>query len=86
MAPVTLFFGTFVDLPRLRSGRKHELSINHGVLWVSVSTGRIEGFDWSVDSEEELQSFVRKNGWVDTQIVRSREDQNEFFFPGFIGT
>lgn len=86
MAPVTLFFGTFVDLPRLNSGRKHELSINHGVLWMAASTGRVEGFDWSVDSEEKLQSLVRKNGWADVQIVRAREDQNEFFFPGFIGT
>ncbi|KAL4804015.1 hypothetical protein BDV18DRAFT_34382 [Aspergillus unguis] len=88
MEPVILFYGTFVDLPRTKSGKKHALSIKHGALWVSSSTGRISGFDWSVSGEEELQALIQKNGWNQSgvEIVRSREDENEFFFPGFIDT
>ncbi|KAL4976050.1 hypothetical protein BDW66DRAFT_159982 [Aspergillus desertorum] len=83
---ITLFYGTFVDLPRAKSGEKHELSVKHGAIWVSSSTGRIEGSDWSVANEAELQSLIRKNGWTSVPIVRAREEQNEFFFPGFIDT
>ncbi|KAL4787063.1 hypothetical protein BJX76DRAFT_319404 [Aspergillus varians] len=86
MAPITLFYGQFIDLPRKKVGEKHELSIRHGALWVSPSSGRIEGLDWSISSEAELQSLIKKNGWVDIQVVRTREEQNEFFFPGFIDT
>ncbi|KAL6238501.1 hypothetical protein BDW75DRAFT_237388 [Aspergillus navahoensis] len=83
---ITLFYGTFVDLPRTKSGEKHELSIRYGALWVSSSTGRIEGSDWSIANEAELQCLIRKNGWIGVPIVRAREEQNEFFFPGFIDT
>ncbi|KAL2832484.1 hypothetical protein BDW59DRAFT_180959 [Aspergillus cavernicola] len=83
---VTLFYGTFVDLPRVKSGDKHELSIKHGALWVSPATGRIQGFDWSISSEADLQFLIKKSGWAGAQIVRAREEQNEFFFPGFIDT
>jgi guanine deaminase len=85
--PVTLFYGTFVDLPRTESGSKHELSIRHGALWVSTRTGRIAGSDWSITSEAQLQSLIRRNAWPGTvRIIRAREDLNEFFFPGFIDT
>ncbi|RDW67223.1 chlorohydrolase family protein [Aspergillus mulundensis] len=83
---ITLFYGTFVDLPRVEYGWKHELSIRHGALWVSSSTGRITGSDWSIANESDLQSLIKKNGWHGIQIVRAREEQNEFFFPGFIDT
>ena len=82
---ITLFYGTFVDLPRTRSGEKHELAIRHGAIWVSSATGRIQGFDWSIANEAELQSLLRKNGWTGVPIIRALEQENEFFFPGFIG-
>ncbi|KAL4768514.1 hypothetical protein BDW60DRAFT_219654 [Aspergillus nidulans var. acristatus] len=83
---ITLFYGTFVDLPRTRSDEKHELAIRHGAIWVSSSTGRIQGSDWSIANEAELQSLIRKNGWTKVPIVRALEEENEFFFPGFIDT
>ncbi|PKY05655.1 Metallo-dependent hydrolase [Aspergillus campestris IBT 28561] len=94
MAVYTVFYGTFVHLPRATpSTTKHELSIHHGALWVSVQDGRIKGFDWSVASEDDLVALMRKHGWsVDgssgtkVTLVRAREDQNEFFFPGFVDT
>ncbi|PLN79401.1 Metallo-dependent hydrolase [Aspergillus taichungensis] len=94
MAAYTLFYGTFVHLPRATpSTTKHELSIHHGALWVSVQDGRIEGFDWSVASEDDLVALMRKRGWsVDgvsgtkVTLVKARADQNEFFFPGFVDT
>ena len=94
MATYTLFYGTFVHLPRATpSTTKHELSIHHGALWVSVQDGRIKGFDWSVASEDELVALMRKRGWsvdgvsgTQVNLVRARADQNEFFFPGFVDT
>ncbi|KAL2866910.1 chlorohydrolase family protein [Aspergillus lucknowensis] len=86
-APVTVFYGTFVDLPRVKPGENHELAIHHGALWVSSATGRIEGLDWSISSEEQLARLFKLNGWSDrVKIVRAREEANEFFFPGFIDT
>ncbi|KAL4932360.1 chlorohydrolase family protein [Aspergillus undulatus] len=87
MAPeVTLYYGTFVDLPRVKAGAKHELSIRQGALWVASSTGRIEGCDWSISSEEELPSLIQRHGWSNVEVVKALEEQNEFFFPGFIDT
>ncbi|OJJ50610.1 hypothetical protein ASPZODRAFT_162566 [Penicilliopsis zonata CBS 506.65] len=101
MAPAyTVFYGTFIDLPRSITEEKLALDINHGTLWVSSVDGRIKGFDWTVHSEKELEAFLQKEGWVEevenmqngvgpqekVKIVRAREDQNEFFFPGFIDT
>ncbi|KAL3474240.1 hypothetical protein BJX99DRAFT_181755 [Aspergillus californicus] len=86
MAPqMTLFYGTFIDLPRTKSGEKHELSVKHGALCVSAATGQIEEF-WSISSEEELQVLLKKNCWTGAEVIRAREEQNEFFFPGFIDT
>lgn len=99
MSVFTLFFGTFIHLPRIPSeGKRPALEINHGVLWVSTSDGRIKGFNWNVHDEDGLRSLMEKENWVEehrgspargvskVKIVRAREDQNEFFFPGFIGT
>ncbi|KAI9372758.1 hypothetical protein BJX61DRAFT_505871 [Aspergillus egyptiacus] len=83
---LTVFYGTFVDLPRIKSNDRHELSVNHGALWVSSASGRIEGFDWSISSEAELQALMNRNGWVGVNIVRAQDELNEFFFPGFIDT
>ena len=98
----TLFFGTFIQLPRAPSNGKHVLSIHRGALWVSTSDGRIKGIDWSVQDEEGLRALMQRNGWIEhevngfssdpspstekVKIVRAREEHNEFFFPGFIGT
>ncbi|KAL3462707.1 hypothetical protein BJX64DRAFT_258819 [Aspergillus heterothallicus] len=85
--PVTLFYGTFVDLPRTKSGSKHELSIRQGALWVSTSTGRIAGSDWSITNETQLQALINQKAWpANVRVIRAREDLNEFFFPGFIDT
>ncbi|KAL2810928.1 hypothetical protein BJX63DRAFT_400936 [Aspergillus granulosus] len=86
-SPVTLFYGTFVDLPRTKSGSRHELSIKQGALWVSTSTGRIAGSDWSISNETQLQSLIQRHAWPsNVYIVRARLELNEFFFPGFIDT
>ncbi|KAL1965465.1 hypothetical protein VTN77DRAFT_5721 [Rasamsonia byssochlamydoides] len=73
----TLFYGTFIQLPRLAPppGKKHVLSINHGALWASTADGRIKGFDWSVgiDDEEELKAWVERKGWV---VVDDPENGN----------
>lgn len=98
----TLFFGTFIHLPRTPLNGKHILSIHRGALWVSSSDGRIKGIDWNVQDEASLRALIQRNGWVDgevngvhcgssvppkkVKIVRAREEHNEFFFPGFIGT
>lgn len=94
----TLFFGTFIQLSSSpESGQGHKLIVTHGTLWVSASDGRIEGFEWGVESEEGLRELMGRKGWVDVdgslgnedaergvRIVRN-EDKNGFFFPGFIG-
>lgn len=74
MSPTyTLYHGTFIQLPRhVTSNTKPSLEINTGVLWVSNSDGRIQGFDWSVDidsdSEDEgekgLNAFLQDKGWT----------------------
>ena len=97
----TLFFGTFIQLPRTPSNGKHILSINRGALWVSTADGRIKGIDWNVQDEASLRALMKRNGWIANEvngfhsgpcpstekvkIIRAREDHNEFFFPGFIG-
>jgi guanine deaminase len=64
----TLFYGTFIQLPRQAppSGQKHALSINHGVLWVSTADGQIKGFDWgiNIDNDAELKAWLEKKGWT----------------------
>lgn len=97
MSPVyTVFYGTFIDLPRSKEGDRHVLTIRHGVLWASVADGTIEGTDWTITSDADLAAFLRKQGWVvdgsrpsksqvTVTVVRAQDDQNEFFFPGFIG-
>jgi guanine deaminase len=97
----TLFVGTFIQLPRAPLNGKHVLAVHKGALWVSTSDGRIKGMDWSVHDEEGLRALMRRHGWtgdgVDVNgvsegqslekvnVVRAREERNEFFFPGFIG-
>ncbi|KAL4942078.1 hypothetical protein BDV06DRAFT_193081 [Aspergillus oleicola] len=97
-----LFHGTFIDLPLLspspspstqqKQKHKHKLRIRHGALWVSSSTGRIEGCDWGVSSEADLQFLLHRKGWSESskngevEVVRADEGRNEFFFPGFIDT
>lgn len=100
--PYTLFFGTFIQLPRAPLNGKHILSIHRGALWVSTADGRIKGIDWDVQDEESLKALIQRNGWTGNEangfhsgpapstekvtINRAREEENEFFFPGFIGT
>ncbi|KAL4902731.1 hypothetical protein BDW74DRAFT_157465 [Aspergillus multicolor] len=83
---IILFYGTFVDLPRVEYGQTHKLSIRNGALWVSTETGRIQGSDWTIANEAQLDALIKRNGWRGVKIVGAREDQNEFFFPGFIDT
>ncbi|KAF7585225.1 hypothetical protein BBP40_011656 [Aspergillus hancockii] len=96
MAPTFLLFvGTFVHLPRTTS---EALEIWQGALWVSTADGRIKGFDRSIFNEDDLSVFLKTKGWVlsddgpccksktSVTIIRAREKQNEFFFPGFIDT
>ncbi|PLB50636.1 atrazine chlorohydrolase/guanine deaminase [Aspergillus steynii IBT 23096] len=99
--PYTLYFGTFVHLPREKSGLHHELAIHRGALWVSNDDGRIQGVDWSVEGHGGLLALVKSKGWVvagtntseygfskkpRVRIVTADEEKNEFFFPGFIDT
>lgn len=97
--PYTVYRGTFVDLPRLNSSStKPELVRNQGVLWVSSEDGRIKGHDWQVSDDASFQSFMSSHGWTDAdatdgnskstkvKVVESNDEQNQFFFPGFIGT
>ncbi|KAB8234228.1 uncharacterized protein BDW43DRAFT_65347 [Aspergillus alliaceus] len=98
MAPTFLLFvGTFVHLPRTSPKASKALEIRQGALWVSTADGRIKGSDWSIFNEDDLSLFLRAKGWVISEdefccksktsvtIIRAREEQNEFFFPGFIG-
>ncbi|OAX79560.1 guanine deaminase [Emergomyces africanus] len=66
----TVYYGTFVHLPRLpdepatpSSPPKHKLSINHGALWVSEADGKIEGIDWEVKDVEGLGELIKRKGW-----------------------
>ncbi|KAF9883931.1 hypothetical protein FE257_002674 [Aspergillus nanangensis] len=95
----TVFYGTFIDLPKTPSDDKHVLSIRHGALWVSTTDGRIQGADWTISSDAALTAFLRKKGWIShsdsksgataattVKIIHAKEDKSEFFFPGFIDT
>ncbi|OJJ76859.1 hypothetical protein ASPBRDRAFT_114296 [Aspergillus brasiliensis CBS 101740] len=98
----TLFVGTFIQLPRVKSPEGHKLAITRGALWVSTADGTIQGFDWTIANEKDLQRFLRQKKWtvVDDNdknghkarhgekvtLVVAREEENEFFFPGFIDT
>ncbi|RAH52982.1 chlorohydrolase family protein [Aspergillus piperis CBS 112811] len=96
----TLFVGTFIQLPRFKSDEGHKLAITRGALWVSTADGTIEGFDWSIANDRDLKRFLRHKGWtvvddknghkgkhgVKVTLVVAREEENEFFFPGFIDT
>ncbi|EHA27613.1 hypothetical protein CBS76997_7186 [Aspergillus niger] len=97
----TLFVGTFIQLPRFKSEEGHQLAITRGALWVSTADGTIEGFDWSIANDRDLKRFLRHKGWtvvgykdghnknkhgVEVTLVVAREEENEFFFPGFIDT
>ncbi|KAL4889878.1 atrazine chlorohydrolase/guanine deaminase [Aspergillus ambiguus] len=102
MSPTsTVFYGTFIDLPRTKSSDKHVLSIRHGAIWVSAD-GTIEGVDFTVANDRDLRTLIRRKGWTvrnDTHtsslksksqakvhLIRAEASQNEFFFPGFIDT
>lgn len=94
MAPTySVFVGIFVQLPQ---DKPTTLAIRKGAIWVSLDDGRIKGTDWNVMNEDDIQSLLRERGWVPegaapwrsgtrVKIIRAREEQNEFFFPGFIG-
>ncbi|KAJ6153681.1 guanine deaminase [Penicillium chermesinum] len=84
------------------STTKPQLVRHRGALWVSTSNGRIKGFDWSAQDDESFRDLMVRNNWttadvrtdlngdhepmIKVKIVRTREDRNEFFFPGFIDT
>ena len=101
MAPAyNLFFGTFVQLPKLLpTGGKCALAVSQGALWVSTADGKIKGFDWNVRNDDDLMSLVQTKQWSvedenlpngvgpheKVKIFRACEERNEFFFPGFIG-
>ncbi|KAJ5885380.1 Amidohydrolase 1 [Penicillium taxi] len=96
----TVYHGTFIHLPMVKDqSSKPVLVRNRGALWVSTTDGRIKGFDWNVQDEASLQDLILKKSWVDTEaqttdngsntqvkIVRTSDEKNEFFFPGFIDT
>lgn len=95
--PYTVYRGTFIQLPRLTSTTsKPELARTEGALWVG-SDGRIQGYDWTVKDDASFKSFLSSHGWADAdassgnskatkvKVVKSNNDRNEFFFPGFIG-
>lgn len=98
--PYTVYRGTFIHLPRLSSSSaKPELARNQGALWVSSEDGRIKGYNWQVRNDASFQSFLSRHGWTDAdattkdnansstkvKVVKSNDERNEFFFPGFIG-
>ncbi|KAJ5362385.1 hypothetical protein N7541_003229 [Penicillium brevicompactum] len=96
--PYTVYRGTFVQLPRLNSSStKPELARTQGALWVGTD-GRIKGYDWSVHDDASFKSFLSSHGWADAdasnanakatkvKVVKSNDERNEFFFPGFIDT
>ncbi|PGH23037.1 guanine deaminase [Polytolypa hystricis UAMH7299] len=65
-----VFHGTFIHLPRLpaepatpSTPPKHVLEIRRGALWVRTVDGRIEGFEWGVEGEEELGALMGRMGW-----------------------
>ncbi|OQD79080.1 hypothetical protein PENANT_c063G00961 [Penicillium antarcticum] len=85
----TVYRGTFVQLPRLNSSSaKPELVRTQGVLWVSSEDARIRGYDWQINDDASFQSFLSSQGWndADVTVVESNDEQNEFFFPGFVDT
>ncbi|CRG88683.1 chlorohydrolase family protein [Talaromyces islandicus] len=66
-ATYTLYHGTFIQLPRhVSPDGKHTLEINTGALWVLNQSGRIEGSDWTVGSDDEdaLHRLIERNGWT----------------------
>ncbi|CDM34893.1 hypothetical protein DTO013E5_3204 [Penicillium roqueforti] len=96
----TVYRGTFIQTVLSDSSSKPELSRNQGALWVSAADGRIQGWDWHGSDENQFIEFMNRNGWVNidaietrghdskvrVKIVTASEEQNEFFFPGFIDT
>lgn len=70
-------------------------------MWVSSEDGRIKGYDWGVHDDASFQRFLSRHGWSEASssarddvsgkssttvnVVQSHDEQNEFFFPGFIG-
>jgi len=87
--PYTVYRGTFIQLPQLNaSTSKPQLARTQGVLWVSSEDGRIKGYDWNVNDDASFQSFLSSQGWSesDVTVVKSNDERNEFFFPGFIDT
>ncbi|KAJ5882390.1 uncharacterized protein N7529_001062 [Penicillium soppii] len=96
--PYTVYRGTFIQLPRLNSTTATpELARTEGALWVGTD-GRIKGYDWTVSNDASFNSFLSSHGWADAdasnanskatkvKVVKSNNDRNEFFFPGFIDT
>ncbi|EEP77674.1 predicted protein [Uncinocarpus reesii 1704] len=98
----TVYYGTFLNVTRGPDTQAtpnlpptYRLVVNHGALWVNETEGRIEGFDWEVQSENELSQLIERHGWdlngtenagTFVNIVRSRKERNGFFFPGFVDT
>ncbi|KAJ6115301.1 guanine deaminase [Penicillium sp. IBT 16267x] len=67
---LTLYYGAFINLPRLTEGQsrnkpKPQLVRNFGVLWVSAIDGRIKGFDWEAQHLTTVHALMARNGWVD---------------------
>lgn len=65
-----VFYGTFIDLPRIpktpataSTRPEHVLSVNRGVLWVSAQAGRIEGANWEIYDEDSLSEFIDRMDW-----------------------
>lgn len=68
---------------------------------MSSDDGRIKGYDWGVHDDASFQRFLSHHGWTNAgnsardevsgksstrvNVVQSNDEQNEFFFPGFIG-
>ncbi|KAJ5386787.1 hypothetical protein N7509_009328 [Penicillium cosmopolitanum] len=87
--PYTVYRGTFIQLPQLDSDNSTpQLARTQGVLWVSSNDGRIKGYDWKVNDDASFQSWLSSQGWTesDVTVVKSDDERNEFFFPGFIDT
>ncbi|KAN0071005.1 guanine deaminase [Elaphomyces granulatus] len=81
MPSYTLFYGTFIHLPRASAATsKHVLSINHGALWVSGADGCIIGFNWTIACEDELDAWLERKGWKvvdDLSAADCRRDGGE---------